>query len=68
MKGSSKYSKASGTGRSVPRTVIDSRPVTRSNSRSKKRVSPKVADISKKRAWDRVSNGACQAPPRSGSE
>jgi hypothetical protein len=43
------------------------RPVSRVSSSSKKVVSPKVADMSRKRARGKVSNGVCQATPRSRS-
>ena len=42
-------------------------PVQLVNSSSKNAVSPRVADISRNRAWGSVNNGTCQATPRSRS-
>ena len=65
--GSSEYSCASGTGRSVEVTATVGRPVSRVSSSSKNVVSPSVADIRRKRACGSVSSGTCHATPRSRS-
>ena len=48
-------------------TVTVGRPFKRVIASSKNRVSPSVADISRKRAFGIVSSGTCQATPRSRS-
>ena len=66
--GVSRYSKSSGTGRCPLRTTAISRPVMACRLCSMARVSPSVADISRKVVSGIASSGICQATPRSRSE
>ncbi len=65
--GVSRYSNSSGTGREAFRTATTSRPVTSRSDASMARVSPSVADMSRKRVRSSMSSGTCQATPRSRS-
>ena len=66
--GVSWYSKSSGTGRTAEVTFATATPVARSRRSAIGVMSPRVADMRRKRVFVSVMSGTCQAQPRSASE